>query len=472
MKLPITLGGLALGTAAVFIGHMNSDAIAARSNGGGETAPDVIVGDIHEIMRHGQVNGITAYSVGTNSCNIGNDYLTWEPNNNQHPTIGGSIYRILTLESGCTKIEQIGRSWLKHGFCALQQTLCGSCSNSAGGGCPSRLGWNCSDPYSASLNGQQSNLGPREEVNPTTGYFEYPPGGGSYAATIGRRLQVPTDLLQAENASFLADGIYIHPEDAAACRGNNNASYRRLNKSGTNTLTFGGNQTVRMSPAIFAWEAEDPNVRITTIDISDCNERIHYGQSVCENADGSWTYIYSVYNLNLHSAVGGISMPFGGDAVPSDAEANLCPYHSGEVYADPTTQWDTTVDSGTLSFMCESYASNPDATAIMWQSLGTFSFTTDSAPTEGFVDIHLHKTGAIEQVATLVPGIPVNPPTPCEIADLNDDGLVDGTDLSLVLGFWTDDCGGGCIGDVNDDNKVDGADLSYILGFWNCEDEG
>ena len=474
MKLPITLGGLALGTAAVFVGHMNSDAVAARSSAAGGAAPDVIVGDVQEIIRHNSnaIDGMIAYSIGTNSCNIGNDYLTWEGNNNQHPTIGGSMYRILYMDNGCTKIEQIGRSWLKHGFCALQQTLCGSCQNSGGNGCPNRLGWNCSDPYTASLNGQQSNLGPRSEVNPTTGYFPYPPGGGSYQSTIGRRLQVPQALINAPaGTQFLVDGIYIHPDDAAACNGNNNASYRLLNKSGSNTMSFGSNQTVRMNPAIFAWEAADPSVRLTTIDLSDCNERMHFGESVCENADGTWTYIYTVSNVNIHSAVGGISVPFGGSDVPTEFEINLCPYHSGEVYADPSLDWNASVDNGMLNFSCDDFSSNPEATAILWQSLGTFSFTTDSAPTEGFLDIHLHKTGGMESVATLVPGDPVDPPTECEIADIDNDGFVDGTDLSLVLGYWSDNCGG-CIADVNGDNAVDGFDLSFVLGYWNCDVDG
>lgn len=471
MKVSFALGGLAIATSAIMVGQMNSDAVAARGSNLAGTAPDVTVGDLPDIIRHGQVDGISAYSVATTSCNIGNDFLTWEANNNEHPTIGGALYRVLTMENGCTRIEQIGRSWLKHGFCALQQTLCGSCSNSAGGGCPDRLGWVCSDPYSASLNGQQSGLGRRSEVNPTTGFFPYPPAGGSYPATIGRRLQVETALLQADNAEFFVDGIYIHPDDAAACNGNNNASYRKVNKSGTNSLNFSNsNQTVREVPAIFAWEAIDQNVRITTIDVSDCNERLYFGYSVCDNNDGTWTYNYSVYNLNLHSGVGGISIPFNDSVAPSNAEANLCPYHSGEPYAPAETEWAANVSGGMLSFETEAFNVNPDAHAILWQSLGTFSFTTDSAPTQGLVDIHLHKSSGTEQVAALVPGDPVEPPSECELADVNADGLVDGTDLSLVLGFWGQNCDG-CAADVNGDGLVDGADLSNVLGFWGCDPE-
>lgn len=473
MKFSLTLGGLAVATTAVLIGQMNTDAVAARGSSFAGCAPDVIVGDVQEIIRHGEVGDITAYSIGTNSCNIGCDYLAWEANNNSHPTIGGSAYRVLTLENGCTRIEQIGRSWLKHGFCALQQTLCGSCSNSGGNGCPDRLGWVCSDPYTASLNGQQSGLGRRSEVNPSTGFFVFPPAGGSYDNTTGRRMQIKTELLQAENAEFFVDGVYIHPDDAAACNGNNNASYRRVNKTGTNTLSFQNSfPTVPEKPAIFAWEASDPNVRITTIDISDCNERIHFGYSVCDNGDGTWTYIYTVYNMNLHHGIGGISIPFNGSSVPSDTDMHMLPYHSGEYYNEnPTSDWTINADGSHLNFEVESYSQNPDANAILWQSLKTIQFSTTSPPTQGFVDLHFHKITGFESTVAMVPGDPMDPPTDCELADVNLDGTVDGTDLSLVLGFWGS-CAQGCDADINEDGTVDGIDLSFILGWWGCDSSG
>ena len=45
--------------------------------------------------------------------------------------------------------------------------------------------------------------------------------------------------------------------------------------------------------------------------------------------------------------------------------------------------------------------------------------------------------------------------------DFNNDGIIDGIDLAVVLGAW-----GQPAGDVNGDNTTDGADLSIILGLW------
>ena len=58
MKLPITFGALLLGSTAVFVGQMNTDAVAARNSSAGGSSPDVIVGDLQEIIRHGTSGGI------------------------------------------------------------------------------------------------------------------------------------------------------------------------------------------------------------------------------------------------------------------------------------------------------------------------------------------------------------------------------------------------------------------------------
>jgi glucose/arabinose dehydrogenase len=46
--------------------------------------------------------------------------------------------------------------------------------------------------------------------------------------------------------------------------------------------------------------------------------------------------------------------------------------------------------------------------------------------------------------------------------DLNNDGLVDGADLGILLGNW----GGSGTGDLDNSGTVDGADLGILLGGW------
>lgn len=55
------------------------------------------------------------------------------------------------------------------------------------------------------------------------------------------------------------------------------------------------------------------------------------------------------------------------------------------------------------------------------------------------------------------------PPTSVP-GDLNDDGIVDGADLTVLLSMWGE-CFG-CVADFNGDNIVNGADLTTLLGYW------
>ena len=54
-------------------------------------------------------------------------------------------------------------------------------------------------------------------------------------------------------------------------------------------------------------------------------------------------------------------------------------------------------------------------------------------------------------------------PSACA-ADLNLDGMIDGTDLGLLLGAWG--VCGSCDADLNADGQVDGTDLGLLLGAW------
>lgn len=56
-------------------------------------------------------------------------------------------------------------------------------------------------------------------------------------------------------------------------------------------------------------------------------------------------------------------------------------------------------------------------------------------------------------------------PKECNAADINGDGVVNGADLTMILGSWGHPCLG-CPADVNDDGEVNGADLAIVLGAW------
>jgi hypothetical protein len=471
VKIRMTLGGLLVATTAVMVGQTQSDAVAARGGSLAGGAPDVIVGSLHEVERYGQYQGITSYSVGTTSCNQGNAYLDWESNTNSHPTIGQNAYRFTTLDNGCSRLEHIGRSFLKHGFCALQYTLCGSCSNPSGGGCDDQLGYNCSDPYDSYWNGQQNNLGPSKRVNASTGYFPYPFNAPSYQGTIGRRLQLFTDDVAPNlnpNSDYFVEGMYTHPQDAAACKGYNNASYRPITFSGSGNNGYNMNlqsTTRQMSPAIYAWSEMDPEVSVRRLSLGSClttglNQSYYLATKVCDLGDGTYQYEYALYNMDCDVSFNKFELPMGENY---SADQRFALYHSGEEIDND--MWSQNYDAGTgmFSFSCPNEVDDDYASAIRWNSMHGFTIITSDPPVEGSVNIGLYKTNGEE---VTVSGIMVPNADVIELCagDLTENGVVDGKDLSTVLAYWGQNTGG----DVNGDGFTDGQDMAIVLGNWGC----
>jgi hypothetical protein len=371
----------------------------------GET-PDVIVGDLHELARYGTANGITGYAVGTTSCNVGTCWLNWISSTNEHPVIGQNMFR---YKDG--RFEQIGMSWLKHGFFALSETLCSNdCQDTDG----SHLGVNCSDPYSAGLNGNQARLGPRSEVNASTGVFPYPfTTQGQGGDVIYKRLQVHnTDLDPGLNpgARYYVEGLYITADDSAGGASGNNASYREIlvtdEGNEVYTIDFAG-PTFQGRSAILAWSSAESGVfRSSTLVPND--GLLLLSSTATDNGDGTWHYEYALQNHNSHRSVGSFKVGIDTDTAVSNVGFHDVDYHSGEPY--DLTDWPGVVnDPGnpdSIYWATDSFDVNPNANALRWGTLYNFRFDADAAPAQGEVTLGLFRPGdpATVQLAALVPG--------------------------------------------------------------------
>jgi hypothetical protein len=180
---------------------------------------------------------------------------------------------------------------------------------------PSMLGIGCSDPSSAGLNGTQSGLGPRSQINAATGFFPFPytpPAGISNL--LSRRIQIALDDLNPSlnsGAQYFAEAQYIHPDDAAAGNDNNNASYRKFTigslVSGSYNLSLTG-PTTQQKPAIFAWKDSDATVTINSVDVPN-DGRFFVGYKVKANGNGTWNYEFAIFNLNSDRSGGSFSVP-------------------------------------------------------------------------------------------------------------------------------------------------------------------
>ncbi|MCC6951365.1 MAG: hypothetical protein IT433_07955 [Phycisphaerales bacterium] len=382
-----------------------------------QAGPDVIVGDLPAVTSpmgpgtNASGEQVYAYAIGTTSCNVGDTPLNWWSSVNEHPVIGQNIYR---LDMANNRFMQVGQIWLKHGFTALQGTVCGSCSPTAG----TTLGVGCSDPYSAGLNAGQSGLGPKSEVTPSTGEYPYPwVNNGSGSGAIHKRLQVRTTDLTAANSQWFCSGQYVCHDDAIAGNGNNNESYRRMTLSGQTFTVVGSTQ--RGIPAVYAWRdhglganVPDPSVNIAVFDVpNDARQlrtvgsggsagaptasglwatgRAFLASKVIQTSATSWRYEYAVENLTVDRAFQAFQLPMPAGATVLQAGFRDVDHHSGEPYA--LTDWTVGSGSGTMTWSTQTYATNVNANALRWGTMYNFWVECNASPSTGDVVLPIFK---------------------------------------------------------------------------------
>jgi len=396
----------------------------------GSIGPDVVVFDLPSTYNWGADGGVRAYSVGTTSCNRGGEPLDWISSSNKHPVIAQNLYRVTLPDAGPPvehgKIEMLGMSWLKNGFLSLNTSECGSCINPPNGG--AQLGIGCSDPYSSSLNGSQSRLSPRSQVNAFTGYFVYPYTSPTGAPVLAGRIQVnEADLINDPTSyAYIVEGQYIAPDDASSGNGMNNASHRSVVISGTALSTTGA--TAEGIPAIYAWRDLDPSVTIREVLVP--NEGLFIvGYKVGDNGDGTWHYEYAIFNLNSHLSGGRFSVPILANSVITNAGFRDVDYHSGDELVYDNTDWAVNIDPAAGRVSWASVAPTPplEGNALRWSTMYNFSFDADSPPVEALGSIGLFRPGGPPSVAVYIEAPATN------LIPLFADGFESGT-----LDAWSD----------------------------------
>ena len=374
--------------------------------------PDVIVGDLPGLVQAGSSGSQVGLAMGTDICNDGDVELNFfAMPNTDHPVIPQNLYRMSGGATNDGRFEQIGQSWVKHSFFALQQNACGfGCINGSGGG--NHLGVGCSNPDSAGLNGSQSGLGSRAWVNPFTGIFPSTANthtGHTHDGTTHRVLVEGNDLNPAMNpgATYYAEAQLVTPHEYAWCQGHagecnmfNNVSYRQFIVVGTTSFNFSAmGATVRMTPAINAW----PGATIQTIEPEPgVDGRAFIAYKVTNPSVGVWQYEYAIYNQNLDRGIQSFSVPGGcGFGTPTNLEFHAPLNHPG--IADDGTvgnagysnaPWTPSTGPDLASWSTETFAQNPNANALRWGTLYNFRFRAGTPPTPVNATIGFFKTGA------------------------------------------------------------------------------
>ncbi|MFT3684853.1 MAG: GC-type dockerin domain-anchored protein [Phycisphaerales bacterium] len=516
-----TPSSITFGTA---IGHTYLIRVASFNNGAGgaftmtsqtveppppaSSGPDVTVGNCLDIANYGTqtINGVLVrgFAVGTDAWNIGDRPAGWYNGTNRHPVIGQHMYR---LKDG--KFEQIGLSWLKHGFASTNSNAFGTCQPPPDGG--SQLGVNCSDAYGSGLNGSRSYLGPRFDVNPISGNFTAnwstlvgpTPGGNDVAS---RRLQVPEADWNNANSQYWVDTHYVTADDALWGNSRNNLSYRKLSVTSASSGAFDGG-TVQRHAGIEAWPTVDPTVTLVPVDFHEVTQtaldplggpsqqkqamaRFFVASKVTANGNGTYSYEYAIANINSHRAAKGFRVRTPSGAVISNTGFHAPLYHSGDRIDNSAWQNSSTggmfTSSTNMSF--PPTMTIPGTTTVVatqpnyvyWGTLYNVRFVSNVAPTTGRGEIDLGRGPAdatgFQGTSLAVTGIKV--PTVCGAdvgsagAVLGPDGMLDNNDFIAYIGaFFANDLlisdVGKAGGVTGPDNQLDNNDfIAFINVFF------
>ncbi|MCB9915979.1 MAG: hypothetical protein H6828_12690 [Planctomycetes bacterium] len=347
-----------------------------------QVGPDITVlrvaGTSNDIAEYGTGSGYAAYSFGTTSCNPGTQVVQWT--NADHPVIGQNFFR---LKDG--RFEQIGQSWLKHGFCAVNESGCGSCQSTP---CDT-LGLGCADTYGSGLNDGKFG-GPKYLVNANTGIHSenYPSPSGD--ATIRGRLQVlTTEIDPALNAGaiYFAEGQYVSANEYLAGNGKNSVSWRRINVNSVTNVTTNGSTIVGQA-APHAWKSIDNTVTVREVFLPNEGGAGVHGHfvaayNVVDLGGGVWRYNYVVENLTSDLGAESWTVPVPGAVVVSNVYFRDAYYHSGEI--QDNVDWTFSNTGGNAKWQLQVGSNN----ILKWGTMYSFGFDATAAPqaATGVIDI-------------------------------------------------------------------------------------
>jgi hypothetical protein len=400
--------------------------------------PDVIVGDLPQVLQGGNdtVNHFVGLGVGTTSCNNGDQPLDWFAlPNTDHPFIPQNLYRMSGGANNNDRLEQIGQSWGKHAFTALEGDACSLGCNTSGCTTGTHLCPGCSDPYSASLNYGQNGIGSRACVNPFTGVFGSDANnhtGHVHTGTSHRVTVASSDLNPAQNsgATYFAEAQYITPHEYSWCQSHpgqcnmyNNASYHQFTVSGSgDSYSFSPvGSTVRMQPAIKAWT----NATVSQFEPDPGNDGIFFvGYKVTGPNNGIYHYEYAIYNQNLDRAIQSFEVVYPGflpilnnvgfHAPPQEPGwLNDCTFNNQGYSSQP---WTFMKAFASVTWNCETFVQNQNANAIRYGTLYNFRFDSSSPPATSTANIGFFKTGSPISVQIQAPLGTDTTPTPTPTA--------------------------------------------------------
>jgi hypothetical protein len=376
---------------------------------------DVALGILSSIRQSGHEGvfptGRTGLTMSTTSCNLGTVDVPWlAPMLEDHPLIHMALYRLLN-----GRFEQVGVSWMKHGFFALSNSQCTPCQNPSGG---QFLGVGCSDTYGTTNNEDRNYLGPRSEVDPYQGTWECTAshfaggqndcvrrhGGGGHGV-VDHRLEVQDLDLNNTDATYYYEGYYVVRGEqlkennwaSRICTMSWNGSVWQFTTPGTNNPHVYG-------PALNRWGDQR-----TTVNVAVGDGEVLLAVATTDLGGGMYHYEYALLNKDSDREIRSFSLPVVG--VPGITNLG---FHDND--ANSGNDWQVTLDGSTVSWATDTYAQNPNANSLVFGYQFNFRFDAAAPPAAVNAALGIFKpgTGSSVEAATTGPlnsvtGVPGSP---------------------------------------------------------------
>ena len=369
---------------------------------GDGTFLDVSLGILSSMTQVGHVgsfgSGRTGMSMATTSCNLGDVNVPWISAGgfigsnmapSDHPGIGMNLFR----ESN-GRFEQVGTSWVKHGFFALSNSQCIPCQNPSNG---TFLGVGCSDTYGTGNNADRTWLGPRDEWDPFAGtwecegsFFDVGPDGtfpedcvrsqgGSGFGSVDHRLEAFDVDLNNPGAEYYYEAIYLVRGEENPV--NNIGSRRTVMGSTGSSYTFTNGGALIEGPAVLRWGDMNSEANLKGYD-----GPVVLAVDVTDNGNGTWRYEYALYNWRMNRQVRRFQVPSAG--VITDLY-----FHDTD--GDASNDWVPSLaeNNVTWEFPDVFVSGHKVAGPLIWGTLYNFGFTSTVGPAARDAQVEAQNTG-------------------------------------------------------------------------------
>lgn len=354
--------------------------------------------------------------------------------NDQHPNLIWNLYRV----DANNRIEQIGRSGVKHAFVTTNS----GCSSGpgSGGSTGTILGRSCSDTYGTGNNDSNNDLGPRSEIIPAQDLWGrcgsiFDPGCNLTSNTNGGNTSYSQRMITRESqltagGTYYFESWYIVRDDINIY--NTMASRPVTFTYGTSwSITNGAPQL--LGPVINRWVSpttSNPNQKNVEIANSEGHTRV--AVNVVDLGNGTWRYDYAVMNLDFARAFTQGTPKYGDDSdpaqrfrvihnfgfdrfsvpLPAGVTASAIEFNDGEL--DAANNWSGSVADGAVTWTAPVNPTPPANTpavlnALNWGSMFRFSFIADHGPAAADIDLHVAQAGtpASYTATVLAPTVPL-----------------------------------------------------------------